>query len=244
MSLWRLRVGLTALAQQAPHGPSATLQPESLLRKRRSPQETRVQAHSQRLPPQSLCSRPSRKAPPPRARSRLTAELLHETHVPAGVEGQGVRRDAQALEDGGVGHTPHGQAALQAHGPGFLLAEAAVPQGEDVSQRHILLSRQALAVSPAGPSAAPRHPRRDDSTGKGTARGRVSTRGSGKGLQATSRFVSRVVLLFPGRQSHGTFGGTISGLPGAGVCSWSLGTGPSSWRLGQSCWVTCSLGHP
>lgn len=42
----------------------------------------------------------------------LTAELLHEAHVSTGVECQGVRRDAQGLEDGCVGDTPHRQAAF------------------------------------------------------------------------------------------------------------------------------------
>lgn len=85
----------------------------------------------------------------------LTTELLHEAHVPAGVEGQRVGRDAQRLEDGCVGNAPHGQAALQAHSPGLLLAEAAVPQGEDVSQGHVLLPRQA-SVSQRLLGGAPR----------------------------------------------------------------------------------------
>lgn len=72
----------------------------------------------------------------------LTAELLHEAHVSAGVEGQRVGRDAQGLEDGRVGDAAHCQAALQAHSPGLLLIQAAVPQGEDVGQGHVLLPRQ------------------------------------------------------------------------------------------------------
>lgn len=79
MSLWRLRVGLTALAQQAPHGPSATLRPESLLRKRRSPQETRVQAHSQRLPRRACAhTHPERHlCPVPAAASPLSCSMKH-----------------------------------------------------------------------------------------------------------------------------------------------------------------------
>ena len=103
---------------------------------------------------------------PPRAplcscsRAGLTAELLHEAHVPAGVEGQRVGRDAQGLEDGRVGDAPHRQAALQAHGPGFLLTQAAVPQGEDIGQGHVLLPRQ--------PGLSFRHQQRGEGPGDET----------------------------------------------------------------------------
>ena len=90
-------------------------------------------------------------------RPGLTAELLHEAHVAAGVEGQGVGRDAECLEDGRVGNAAHGQAALQAHGPGLLLAEAAVPQGEDVGQGHVLLPTQAWLTA-RGRALHPREP--------------------------------------------------------------------------------------
>lgn len=81
--------------------------------------------------------------PPARRAPGLTAEQLHEAHVAAGVESQSVGRDAEGLEYGRAGDTPHGQAALQAHRPGLLLAEAAVPQREDVGQGHVLLPTQA-----------------------------------------------------------------------------------------------------
>lgn len=71
----------------------------------------------------------------------LTAELLHEAHISAGVEGQSVGCDAQGLEDGRVGNALHGQAAFQAYSPGLLFAETTVPQGEDVSQGHVLLPK-------------------------------------------------------------------------------------------------------
>lgn len=97
--------------------------------------------------------------PPTPAPGGLTAELLHEAQVPAGVEGQGVGGDAQDLEEGRVGDAPQGQAALQAHGPGLLLAEAAIAQGEDVGQGHVLLPRQASLSRAEGQRVRGRAPR-------------------------------------------------------------------------------------
>lgn len=101
-------------------------------------------------PVSTLCPQATFRGPPPPPCPGLTAEQLHEAHVPAGVESQGVGRDAEGLEDGRVGNAPHGQAALQAHGPRFLLAEAAVPQRQDVGQGHVLLPRQAAAETGLG----------------------------------------------------------------------------------------------
>lgn len=73
-------------------------------------------AHTQLPGPSSMLHKVS--PPPPRIPAPttfpflLTAELLHEAHVSTGVECQGVRRDAQGLEDGCVGDTPHRQAAF------------------------------------------------------------------------------------------------------------------------------------
>lgn len=67
-------------------------------------------AHTQLEAPSSMM--PAVSQPPPRSPHLLTAELLHEAHVSTGVECQGVRRDAQGLEDGCVGDTPHRQAAF------------------------------------------------------------------------------------------------------------------------------------
>lgn len=56
-----------------------------------------------------------------------------------GVEGQSVWRYAQGVEEVGGSDALQSQSALCTHRPHLVLGQTAVPQGEDVGQRHILL---------------------------------------------------------------------------------------------------------
>lgn len=70
---------------------------------------------------------------------RLTTELLHEANIPMGVEGQSVGSYTQGVEEVGGSDALQRQHALCTHRPHLLLRQTAVPQREDVCQRHILL---------------------------------------------------------------------------------------------------------
>lgn len=56
-----------------------------------------------------------------------------------GVEGQRVGRDAQGVEQVGGSDALQGLQTLGAHRPHVLLRQTAVPQRQNVSQRHVLL---------------------------------------------------------------------------------------------------------
>ncbi len=72
-------------------------------------------------------------------RCRLTTELFHEANIPMGVEGQSVWCYAQGVEEVGGSDALQRQNALCTHRPHLLLRQTAVPQREDICQRHILL---------------------------------------------------------------------------------------------------------
>lgn len=145
-------------------------------------------------------------ARPPAVPRGLTAEQLHEAHVAAGVESQSVGRDAEGLEYGRAGDTPHGQAALQAHRPGLLLAEAAVPQREDVGQGHVLLPTQAPLSRVWGQARAasrPSCPGRLAPASRLTGEADVGNEVIGKGLKKPTESPH----CFPGVRSHRAFSG-------------------------------------
>lgn len=69
----------------------------------------------------------------------LTTELLHEANVSMGVERQCVGCDAQGVEKVGGSDALQSPYTLCTHRPHFLLRQTAVPQGQNVSQGHVLL---------------------------------------------------------------------------------------------------------
>lgn len=78
---------------------------------------------------------------------RLTTELLHEAHIPMGVEGQSVWCYTQGVEEVGGSDALQRLNALCTHCPHLLLRQTAVAQWKDVCQGHILLQTHKHTLS-------------------------------------------------------------------------------------------------